>query len=426
MLPTCLLAFVEPIRGVLPRKPRGFLSRAAWTTMIAWMVIQGIALSSLSLHAEDAPSEKSAKGGTKSAIFAAGCFWCGQSDFEKAPGVIEVISGYSGGKLKNPTYETYAKGGHREVIMVVYNPAKITFAGLVEFLIKHIDPVDRGGSFVDRGTKYAPAIYVADEEERRAAEQVIDAIDEMKIYRRPINMPILARGDFWPAEDYHQFFHRKNPDQYARYRSGSGRDEYIVKHWGNKAAELTLPNAYPVHATGDDAGEKSETSKPEKGEANQGKPWESFKKPKPAELRKKLTGMQYKVTQESATETAFKNPFWNQHEAGIFVDVVSGEPLFASTDKFDSGTGWPSFVKPLVADHMVYREDKSENAVRTEVRSRYGDSHLGHVFSDGPQDRGGMRYCINSASLRFIPKAKLEKEGYGMFLPLFEKAGKSR
>jgi methionine-R-sulfoxide reductase len=193
---------------------------------------------------------------------------------------------------------------------------------------------------------------------------------------------------------------------------------------------LTLPGAFP--SQGEDSGKRAKGAKasvdPEANEqAKDGaKPWEAFKKPNAAELRKKLTGMQFKVTQDSFTEPAFKNAYWNHHDAGIYVDVVSGEPLFASTDKFDSGTGWPSFVKPLATDYLVYREDRSENTVRMEVRSKFGDSHLGHVFSDGPQDRGGMRYCMNSAALRFVPKAKLEKEGYGAFLPLFEKGGKSR
>lgn len=394
------------------------------------MTLCSIGARSRDTRAADESGEKAAKAATKSAIFAAGCFWCGQSDFEKAPGVVEVISGYSGGKSKSPTYENYSKGGHREVIMVVYDPTKITFAGLVEFLIKHIDPVDRGGSFVDRGTKYAPAIYVADEDERRAAEDVIEQIDALKVYRRPINMPILPRSDFWPAEDYHQFYHRKNPDAYNRYRTGSGRDDYISKHWGNRASELTLPGAFPNQ--GDEGVKRAKGAKTsaEPASTDRGKdgakPWEAFKKPNAAELRKKLTGIQFKVTQDSFTEPAFKNAYWNQHDAGIYVDVVSGEPLFASTDKFDSGTGWPSFVKPLVTDYLVYREDRSENTVRMEVRSKFGDSHLGHVFSDGPQDRGGMRYCMNSAAMRFIPKAKLEKEGYGDFLPLFEKGGKGR
>ena len=148
----------------------------------------------------------------------------------------------------------------------------------------------------------------------------------------------------------------------------------------------------------------------------------AFRKPSDAELKKQLTPEQYRVTQHEGTEAPFRNAYWNNHEEGIYVDVVSGEPLFSSLDKFESGTGWPSFTRPLEAEAVSTRTDRSLFSTRTEVRSRVANSHLGHVFEDGPAP-DGLRYCMNSASLRFVPAARLEAEGYGEYLPLFEKEG---
>ncbi len=372
-----------------------------------------------------------------SAVFAGGCFWCVESDFEKAPGVIDIISGYSGGRTKNPTYESYASGGHREVVFVVYDPTKVTYAGLVEYLLKHIDPTDRTGSFIDKGAQYTAAIYYASPEEKAEAQRVVKAIDAMKVLRGRVNVPILPRQPFWPAEDYHQDYHDTSPGKYAGYRATCGRDQFVQKLWGPAAAQLTIPGAFPDEAqiatakqiaSAKQTAAESEMSKPSTdleadktaAESKSESPWLSFKKPAERELRRKLTNLQFEVTQNSGTEIAFRNPLWNHHEEGLYVDIVSGEPLFASTDKFDSGTGWPSFVKPVDPKLIVTREDRTELPVRTEVRSRIADSHLGHVFTDGPVARGGLRYCINSASLRFIPKRKMESEGYGEFLHLFE------
>lgn len=185
---------------------------------------------------------------SRTAIFAGGCFWCVEKDFERAPGVLDVVSGYSGGTTRNPTYKTYMHGRHREVIQVVYDPRKITYAGLVEFLLKHSNPVDRGGSFIDRGVHYSPAIYYADDDEKRAAEEVIKIMSAMKVFRGRISIPVLPRTEFWPAEEYHQDFHTKNPQAYAEYRARCGRDAFIQRHWGDKADELTLPGSFPPGA----------------------------------------------------------------------------------------------------------------------------------------------------------------------------------
>lgn len=360
-----------------------------------------------------------------SAVFAGGCFWCVESDFEKVPGVINIVAGYSGGRSKNPTYKNYASGGHREAVFVVYDPTKITYAGLVEYLLKHIDPSDRTGSFVDKGPQYTSAIYFATPEEKSEAQRVVKAIDEMKVLRGRVTVPILPRQAFWPAEEYHQDYHSNNAAKYGSYRATCGRDKFVQRVWGPAANQLLIPGAFPDEsAVSKSIQSVADAKKPlTTGESADGKElaaWMKFKKPSDRELRKKLTAIQFEVTQKNGTEIAFRNPFWNEHDEGLYVDVVSGEPLFASTDKFDSGTGWPSFVKPVDPRLIVSKEDRSELPVRTEVRSRIADSHLGHVFNDGPVERGGLRFCINSAALRFIPKRKLESEGYGEFLDLFE------
>jgi peptide methionine sulfoxide reductase msrA/msrB len=363
-----------------------------------------------------------------SAIFAGGCFWCVESDFEKAPGVIDIVSGYSGGRSKNPTYKNYASGGHREVIFVVYDPTKVTYAGLVEYLLKHIDPSDRTGSFIDKGLQYTPAIYYATPEEKAEAQRVVKAVDDMKVLRGRVAVPILPRQAFWPAEEYHQDYHSNNALPYGKYRATCGRDAFVQKLWGPAANQLTIPGAFPDEAqiskaqqdTADAEEAKQGSATANSDQDNTRAPWMNFKKPSDRELRKKLSAIQFEVTQKNGTEIAFRNPFWNQHEKGLYVDIVSGAPLFASTDKFESGTGWPSFVKPVDPALITSRVDRSESPARTEIRSRIGDSHLGHVFEDGPQDRGGLRYCINSAALRFIPHRKLQAEGYGEFLELFE------
>lgn len=364
------------------------------------------------------------------AILAGGCFWCVESDFEKLPGVVGVISGYSGGRTAQPTYQNYASGGHREVVSVIYDPAEIAFTGLVEYLLKHIDPTDRRGQFQDRGMQYAPAVYYKTDEEKKDAQKAIRAINGMKIFPgKKVDIAVLPEKAFWVAEPKHQDYYKKNPADYMSYRVASGREAFINQAWGMRAKKLELPGARPEGATLNGAMQKSQfanganqnlVSKNEAAEQSE-KPWLQFRKPTVLELKKQLSAIQFKVTQQDGTEPAFKNPYWDNKKEGIYVDIVSGAPLFSSQDKFKSGTGWPSFVKPITPDAVVLRTDYKLIYPRTEVRSRYGNSHLGHVFGDGPRNRGGKRYCMNSASMRFIPKEKLEEEGYGDFLALFEK-----
>lgn len=339
----------------------------------------------------------------KLALLANGCFWCVEHDLEEVVGVSKVVSGYAGGNGDNPTYENYVALGYKEVVLVTYDPSKVSYANLVEHIIKHGDPTDASGSFNDRGLQYAPAIYYENDAEKAEARRVITAIDAMKVFPDPLPLVLLPTTKFWPAEEYHQDFAKKNPLKYGYYRTGSGRTTFIEKTWGNRASKFEVPSAAPDII-------KSTTPVYTAGS------WKDFVKPDDAVLRNTLTSMQYDVTQKDGTESPFKNEYDKNYEEGIYVDIVSGEPLYFSKDKYDSGTGWPSFVKPISDEVVVLKEDNGLFVKRTEVRSRYADSHLGHVFDDGPKDRGGKRYCMNSASMRFISKADMEKEGYGYLM----------
>lgn len=314
---------------------------------------------------------------TELATFAGGCFWCMVSPFEDLPGIKKVRSGYTGGNKENPTYEEVCSDttGHVEAVQITFDPYVFPYEKLLELFWQQINPTDAGGQFHDRGESYQTAIFYHNEEQRLKAEASKKALADSGRFDQPIVTPIVPASVFYEAEEYHQDYHKKNPGHYKRYRKGSGREDFIENHWAGKLDK--------------------------------------------SNLQERLTPLQYEVTQNNATERPFQNEFWNHEDEGIYVDIVSGEALFSSRDKYDAGCGWPSFTRPLSSYSIKEKTDLSHFMIRTEVRSRIGDSHLGHVFDDGPGENG-LRYCINSAALRFVSKDKLEEEGYGEYTSLFQ------
>lgn len=312
------------------------------------------------------------------ATFAGGCFWCMVEPFDERPGIEKVVSGYTGGTVENPTYEQVASNqtGHVEAVQITYNPSIISYEDIVETFWQQIDPTDPGGQFHDRGESYQTAIFYHNDMQKNIAEKSKEQLEKSGKFSKPIATKILPAKSFYEAEEEHQHYYKKQPFHYRMYEKGSGRKDFIQKHWKNK-----------------------------------------FDK---SELRNKLSPIEYYVTQENGTERPFENEYWDHYEEGIYVDIVSGEVLFSSKDKFDAHCGWPSFTKPIDPYYIEEKEDTSHGMIRTEIRSKFGDSHLGHVFEDGPIEHGGLRYCMNSAAMKFIPKEEMEEKGYGKYLYLFE------
>ncbi|MGS2742114.1 peptide-methionine (R)-S-oxide reductase MsrB [Halomonas sp. LS-001] len=334
------------------------------------------------------------------ATFAGGCFWCVEEGFEKIPGVVEAVSGYSGGDEPNPNYQQVSSGNtsHTEAVQVYYDPQEITYEGLLAGFWRFMDPTDVDGQFVDRGQQYRPAIFYHNGEQQRLAETSRQALMESGRYEEPVVIEIQPFDVFYDAEDYHQDYYKKNPVRYKFYTFNSGRYQFIDRVWGDEQT-IDFSQFKPDNSSVD-----------ENTSADQ-----AFVPPSDAELREKLTEQQYNVTQEDGTEPAFDNAYWDNKAPGLYVDVVSGEPLFSSRDQYKSGTGWPSFTRPIDQGVVTEHDDRSWFIVRTEIRSSIADSHLGHVFDDGPAPTG-LRYCMNSAAMRFIPLEQMEAEGYGQYI----------
>ena len=310
---------------------------------------------------------------------AGGCFWGTEHFLKLIRGVESTEVGYANGNTPNPTYEEvcHQNTGFAETVKVVYNPQEVSLGLLLDLYFKTIDPtaVNRQGN--DRGSQYRTGIYYTDKADLPVIEDAVRAL--AKNYAKPIAIEVAPLKNFYKAEGYHQDYLDKHPGGYC--------------HIDPRLFELAR---------------KANT------------PSSPYKRKDDATLRSTLTPEQYAVTRKNATEPPFRNAYWDEKREGIYVDITTGEPLFVSTDKFDSGCGWPSFSRPIDKKLIEEKLDTSHGMVRMEVRSKTGDAHLGHVFTDGPKDKGGLRYCINSASLRFIPKEKMEAEGYGAYLPLLK------
>jgi len=352
--------------------------------VITALIISGIILASCSTKKENKSKELSynTMDNKENVIyFAGGCFWGTEYFFQQVRGVDSTAVGYANGKIENPTYKDVTTGttGFTETVKVIYNPKEIDLNLLIDLYFKTIDPTSLNKQGNDRGTQYRTGIYYTNDNQKKVIEQKIKQFS--KLYDKPLVVEVEPIQNFYPAEEYHQDYLVKNPGGYCHINPAL----FDYAREANKEKEM------------------------------------KYKKADQETLKQQLTPLQYEVTQNNATERPYVNEYNSEFREGIYVDITTGEPLFISADKFESGCGWPSFSKPISEKLIAEIQDNSYGMNRTEVRSKTGDAHLGHVFNDGPKEKGGLRYCINSASLKFIPKEEMQAKGYGEYIDLLNK-----
>lgn len=339
-------------------------------------------------------------------VLAGGCFWCTEAYFQEEKGVVDAVSGYAGGNEEDASYLSVAKGNtkHREAVQITYDPNIISTEEILDIYWSHIDPTDIDGQFADTGFQYTTAIFYATDEQKETADDSKKRLEESGVFDEKIATKIIPFTTFYKAEEYHQDYYKKASAHYERYKKGSGRAGFVEDTWAKDAAIKFLESEQVQGA------QKETISK---------KDTYSYTDEEIAEKLKNLDPLAYHVVAENGTESPFNNAYWDNKADGIYVDIVTGKPLFSSTHKYDSGTGWPSFWRTIDDDSVTMHEDNSLSTTRTEIRSVSG--HVGHVFEDGPVEEGGRRFCTNSASLKFIPKENMAKEGYSTQLYLFDR-----
>ena len=306
---------------------------------------------------------------------AGGCFWGTEAFMKKLTGVLDTKSGYANGNKERPSYDEVCTGttGFAETVRILYNPKIIALKTLLKGYFQTIDPTSMNRQGNDRGSQYRSGIYYVREDDMAVIKEAV--ADEQKKYSKPVVTEVLPLLNFYEAEEYHQDYLYKHPGGYCHVNLAQA-DQFLQEE------HLVIDKE---------------------------------------ELRKRLTKLQFDVTQNKGTEPPFDNEYAGLFQKGIYIDIVTGEPLFSSSDKFESGCGWPSFAKPISETFIRRYNDASHGMLRTEVRSSSGDTHLGHVFSDAPAALGGLRYCINSASLIFIPYEEMDELGYGYLKDIFGK-----
>lgn len=351
--------------------------------------------------------ERRGDGAYETITLAGGCFWCTEAYFQEKEGVVDAVSGYAGGDAATASYLAVSGGAteHREAVQITYDPTVISTEEVLDIYWSHIDPTNTEGQFADRGFQYTTAIFYQNDEQKEVALDSRTRLEQSGLFDSPIATEILPFTSFFKAEEYHQDYYKKASAYYERYKKASGRAGFVEETWAKDAAIQFLESTQTNTGDGDEISREDTYN---------------YTDEEIAEKLKNLDPLAYHVVAENGTESPFNNAYWDNKADGIYVDVVTGKPLFSSTHKYDSGTGWPSFWRTIDDDSVTMHEDNSLSTTRTEIRS--GGGHVGHVFEDGPAEQGGRRFCTNSASLRFIPKADMKKEGYGGYLYLFDES----